>query len=297
MDSPVSAQEVVQAAFFAAYWHILLALALIVTLVQALLWARRKSRKPFLNPEQFQPLPCVEKTYITHNTVRLRFALPRPDQRLGLPTGQHISFSVKGEDGKDIIRSYTPVSDDDLLGAVDFVIKIYPQGKMSQAIAKLQVGDTMLMRGPKGRFTYQPNMVQHFGMLAGGTGITPMYQVLCAILKNPKDKTKVSLLYGNLTEDDILLRKASSRRSAQELDELVAMHGDRLTVHHVLNTPPIDKEWHGGQGFITKDMIQAKFPPPGSNCMVLRCGPTPMCVAMRQHLDELGYPEAAQFQF
>jgi hypothetical protein len=37
------------------------------------------------------------------------------------------------------------------------------------------------------------------GMLAGGTGVTPMYQVAAAILKDPKDKTKVSLIFGNLT--------------------------------------------------------------------------------------------------
>lgn len=30
------------------------------------------------------------------------------------------------------------------------------------------------------------------GMLAGGTGITPMWQVINAILKNPEDKTQVS---------------------------------------------------------------------------------------------------------
>ena len=29
------------------------------------------------------------------------------------------------------------------------------------------------------------------GMLAGGSGITPMYQVACAILNNPSDRTKV----------------------------------------------------------------------------------------------------------
>ena len=28
-------------------------------------------------------------------------------------------------------------------------------------------------------------------MLAGGSGITPMYQVACAILNNPSDRTKV----------------------------------------------------------------------------------------------------------
>ena len=34
---------------------------------------------------------------------------------------------------------------------------------MSQVIAKMEVGDTMHMKGPKGRMTYKPNMKQHIG--------------------------------------------------------------------------------------------------------------------------------------
>ncbi len=113
--------------------------------------ARGGKKKPFLEPTEYKPLPLTVKEFITHNTVRLRFELPDPQQRLGLPIGQHISFSAKGPDGKDVIRSYTPVSDDDLLGAVEFVVKIYPTGKMSQVLNALQVGQTMLMRGPKVR--------------------------------------------------------------------------------------------------------------------------------------------------
>lgn len=42
-------------------------------------------------------------------------------------------------------------------------------------------------------------------MLAGGTGVTPMYQVANAILKNPADKTKITLLFANVSADDILI--------------------------------------------------------------------------------------------
>ena len=49
-------------------------------------------------------------------------------------------------------------------------------------------------------------------MLAGGTGITPMYQVAKALLQDPEEYTTISLIYANVTEDDILLKK--------ELDEL-----------------------------------------------------------------------------
>ena len=67
------------------------------------------------------------------------------------------------------------------------------------------------------------------GMLAGGTGITPMYQVINAILRDPSDRTQLSLVSANVGEDDILLRR--------ELDTLAATH-DNFRVHYVLNNPP-----------------------------------------------------------
>lgn len=35
----------------------------------------------------------------------------------------------------------------------------------------------MILLTLQGRFKYQPGQVRAFGMLAGGTGITPMFQV------------------------------------------------------------------------------------------------------------------------
>lgn len=37
-------------------------------------------------------------------------------------------------------------------------------------------------------------------MIAGGTGIAPMYQIIQAIAENKEDETKVNLLYANKTE-------------------------------------------------------------------------------------------------
>ena len=45
--------------------------------------------------------------------------------------------------------------------------------------------------------------------MAGGSGVTPMLQVAGHILRNPEDKTKVSLIFCNQTEDDILLKAGS----------------------------------------------------------------------------------------
>lgn len=64
---------------------------------------------------------------ITHPSHSLscsyRFALPRPDDVLGLPIGQHISVSAE-INGKEVMRSYTPTSSDDDLGHFDLLVKV-----------------------------------------------------------------------------------------------------------------------------------------------------------------------------
>lgn len=49
-------------------------------------------------------------------------------------------------------------------------------------------------------------MYRHIGMVAGGSGITPMLQVIDEILSNKDDKTQVSLVFANQTESDIILK-------------------------------------------------------------------------------------------
>merc|ERR1712098_403592 len=106
----------------------------------------------------------------------------------------------------EVVRYYTPTTPHHHKGHFDLVIKVYPQGKMSQYIDKLAIGDSILVSGPKGLHVYKRNQSKHLGLIAGGTGITPCYQLIQQILDDPEDHTQVSLLYGNLTEDDIIIR-------------------------------------------------------------------------------------------
>lgn len=82
-----------------------LLIALVVLVVSAVL-AKQYSgaSKPFLDPQHFKPLPLKRIDQLTHNTKRFVFALPEPSMRLGLPTGQHITFLAKDSDGKDVYR-------------------------------------------------------------------------------------------------------------------------------------------------------------------------------------------------
>ena len=133
----------------------------IAALLAIVYWALPRS---FLHADTYKAAELIEKQTITHNTKRFRFALPA-GRKLGLPIGQHISFSFTDADGNTVTRSYTPVTGDEVTGYVDFVIKVYPQGKMSQHVDSLNIHDTILMRGPKGKFKYTANMKSAIGTL------------------------------------------------------------------------------------------------------------------------------------
>lgn len=239
----------------------------------------RSAREPVLDPKQWKEFLLKEKIAVSPNTAVYRFALPHKDDVLGLPIGQHISVSAE-IDGKEIMRSYTPTSSDDDLGHFDLLIKSYEKGNISRYVSLLKIGDKIRVKGPKGQFNYTPTLSREIGMIAGGTGITPMLQIIRAALKNPQDRTKLNLIYANVNYEDILLKK--------ELDELADKYPTRFEVFYVLNNPPTG--WTGGVGFVSKEQIATHLPASHDNIKVLLCGPPPMMNAMKKHLDELKYP-------
>ncbi|WCJ27645.1 NADH:cytochrome B5 reductase 1 [Euphorbia peplus] len=263
------------------------AVALLAVIIGAVFLFSSKKPKGCLDPDNFKEFKLVKRTQLSHNVAKFTFGLPTPTSVLGLPIGQHISCRGKDSLGEEVIKPYTPTTLDSDVGRFELVIKMYPQGRMSHHFREMRVGDYLAVKGPKGRFRYQPGQVRAFGMLAGGSGITPMFQVARAILENPKDMTNVYLIYANVTYEDILLK--------EELDALSANYPDRFKVYYVLNQPP--EVWNGGVGFVSKEMIEKHCPAPAADVKILRCGPPPMNKAMAAHIEALGYDSEMQFQF
>ncbi|EKC99202.1 NADH-cytochrome b5 reductase [Trichosporon asahii var. asahii CBS 8904] len=205
---------------------------------------------------------------------RYRFALPSPTASLGLPIGQHISI-MANIDGKQVMRSYTPTSLDNDKGYFELVVKAYEQGNISKYLSKLNEGDSIMVKGPKGKFNYTKDLSPHLLMIAGGTGITPMYQIIKSSVMDPTDKTEIELIYANVDEGDI----RESRGPGDSLHLVLREELERLSAD-------------SNNRFKLYDMIKERMHKAGvsSGSKVLLCGPPPMMTAMKGHLKELGYP-------
>jgi len=111
-----------------------------------------------------------------------------------------------------------------------------------------------------------------------------MFQTLRSVLDNPEDKTRVSLIYANKTESDILLRK--------ELDAMASQHSDQFTTTYVVNdTKSNDKNLE--KGYVTKEILSkalsAKLE--DEDVKVLVCGPPAMLNAIAGAKGGLGWTQ------
>ncbi|KAJ5241859.1 uncharacterized protein N7469_000186 [Penicillium citrinum] len=233
----------------------------------------------FLEPQKYQRLSLVQKNQLSSNVYRFVFALPNESTVLGLPIGQHVA--IKAEvDGKTVTRSYTPTSNNLDRGRIELVVKCYPDGLLSgRYLANLSIGDEVEFRGPKGAMKYTKGLCRKLGMVAGGTGITPMYQLIRAICENDTDTTEISLVYANRSEADILLR--------EELETFARRYPKNFKLWYMLDTPP--ENWAYGSGFVDQSVLEQRLPSVSPDTKILLCGPPGMVSATKKNLAALGF--------
>ncbi|KAI0020276.1 hypothetical protein F4780DRAFT_791890 [Xylariomycetidae sp. FL0641] len=236
----------------------------------------------WLQPARTQTLALARREAVAPDVWRLVFELPGRDAVLGLPTGQHVAVSGR-VGGAVVTRSYTPVSNNADRGRLELLVKCYPAGQLTGGyLASLRVGDEVAFRGPRGPMRYRRGWARSIGMLAGGSGITPCWAVIRAVCADPRDTTRVRLVYANRRREDILLK--------EELDALARRHPRTLSVHYVLDQPPAAGGWTGGVGYVTKDVLAQHFPAAGEDgAKVMICGPPGMVGAAKNALGELGF--------
>lgn len=270
------------------------------------LWKAYSAPKPALT-STYQRFPLVMREALNHDTYLLRFQLPKPDQTVGLPVGKHMML----RQNESVVRAYTPITGNEVKGYFDLVVKVYapvpenPEtgrpafagGKMGNYLKNLKIGDTVEVKGPTGELLYNGRgefiinrrvpgspervrtvtKVKRVGMVAGGTGLTPMLQVVQASLRDPQDTTQFTLLLANKSEADILYRS-----------ELMAMAEQHSRFRVFFTVDVGSPEWRGFTGFVNEEMLSQTMPFPtttgDSDSMVLMCGPPPMINMLSRQL-------------
>ncbi|KAH7886818.1 hypothetical protein F5I97DRAFT_1058506 [Phlebopus sp. FC_14] len=263
----------------------------------------------FLHRAKWKQVKLCNIEQVNHDSYLYRFALPHETQPLGLPVGQHVFVRLKRKDTGEIVqRAYTPVSEEGAVGFIEFLIKVYfptpsfpAGGKMTTGFHQLVIGDIVELKGPLGSFIWTgcgvarwrgvERKAREVGMVCGGSGITPILQVLRSILHDSSHTTtKIWLISANKTEVDILCRA--------ELDRLYATHGHgaegRFRLHYVLSNPPqphdVWTESGGSVGRVDASLMRTHLPAPSEEALVLVCGPDAMInQAIRPGMESLGW--------
>ena len=105
-------------------------------------------------------------------------------------------------------------------------------------VDRLAPGDEIEVAPPSGSFTPQLEPGTHHGLIAAGSGITPVLSIAASVLAAHPD-TRVTLLYGNRRTDTVMF--------TEEIADLKNAHGPRLHLLHVLSREPMEAEIFTGR--------------------------------------------------
>ena len=157
---------------------------------------------------------------------------------------------------------------------------IKESGDFTRTIGKLQPGDTALVHGPFGRFSYvlypeERDLV----FIAGGVGITPLMSMV-RHMRDTKADICVLLLYAHRGQDDLVFR--------HELSTMEAGGFPRLMVIPILSKAGGD--WKGETGHLDEEKIDRLCGPHLSSRAFYICAPPGLTEKVVQHLLKRGVP-------
>jgi len=209
----------------------------------------------------------------TYNITSFRF--PRPAE-LNYKPGQFFFVTIKAQDGKELSKHFSLSSSPTEKTHIEFTKKL-SDSDFSAALKALKEGDWARIDAPYGKFTFEGEH-ERIGLLGGGIGITPFISI-CKYCTDTRQKTKVTLLYGNRAENDIAFRK-----------ELEALQKQNTNLKVVFTLNEASSEWKGATGFITAEMIKKEMPD-FKETMFYTCGPPAMVQVMEKLVEQLGLPK------
>ena len=221
------------------------------------------------------PYELLQKGDVTHDTKRFRFAIPESVDFSFLP-GDHMRIYPDPDNPLEF-RSYTPITTPDETDSFELIIKRYPGGKVSPYMHDRKPGDKVAMSGPHQGGHFEDGMAEKVGMIAGGTGITPMISIIRSILKRGLD-VEISLLFANKSVNDIILKDEFDRYAAEYRN---------FKRYYVVDKAP--DGWEMGEGRIDSQLMKDRLFEPSEDTVIFVCGPPMMQIDLKKKLIEIGH--------
>lgn len=232
--------------------------------------------------EGFTTLTVGSVEQLTSDSVAVTFDLPAElAPAFAFRPGQHLTLRrVIGD--QDLRRTYS-VCSSAAGGPLRVAVKRLEGGAFSTwATGELRAGDELEVLPPAGRFgpVLDPSRVLRYGLVAAGSGITPVLSIAASVL-DVEPASEVVLLYGNRTQRDVMF--------LEELADLKDRWGARLQVVHVLSREEQGSELLSGR--LDRERLQrllSSLVPVDSVDEWYLCGPFGMVTEGREVLLEAG---------
>lgn len=205
-------------------------------------------------------------------TFRLAFEDANEGKQFKFKAGQFGEYSVFGEGECTFCIASSPTRD----GYIECTFR--QAGRVTNALANMDVGDTIGFRGPYGNiFPIDEWKGKNLLFIAGGIALPPMRCVIWNALDTRKNFKDITILYGARTVADLVYK--------HELDEWGKMPDVKLvtTVDPGGETP----EWKGEIGFVPT--VLEKLAPSSKNTVAIVCGPPIMIKYTFPVLEKLGF--------
>ena len=207
-------------------------------------------------------------------TFRLKFKNKDESEKFSFKAGQFGEYSVFGEGESTFCVASSPTRK----GYIECTFR--KAGRVTNALANLEIGDTVGFRGPYGNtFPIEEWEGKNLLYIAGGIALPPMRCVIWNTIDLRERYKDITIVYGARTVADLVYK--------HELTEWEKRDDIRLitTVDPGGQTP----DWKGETGFVP--MVLEKVAPSSLNTIAILCGPPVMIKFTMPVLKKLGFQD------
>lgn len=186
-----------------------------------------------------------------------------PGEGIAFQAGQYVNVTIPGE---DMPRAFSLAGSPTSTNQVELNVRLVPGGKGTTFLhEKLNVGDTLKLSGPFGRFFVRKSDQQPIILFAGGSGLSSPKSMLLDLL-GEGDTRQMTLVYGARSQGELYYHALFT--------ELTEKHPN-LTYIPVLSAEPEDSAWGGGRGYV-QEAAKLHFNGDFRGHKAYLCGPPPM---------------------